>query len=359
MMWSPRTAALLSLLLAAFATGCGGSSDRKSKSTSGAPVSSGAQTIRLDSPDTDDPEFLYLKAHIEKRSHGALLVSVGADYPGADPANEVALVRAVRSGKRDFALVAAPAWPAAGVPALAALQAPFVLGTYEVARAALAGAAGASLLGALKRAGVVPLALVPTELRRLLATRALTRPSNFHGARVRIVDNAVAADVLRGLGARPRQGLTSDDVLPGLQSHRLDGAEIQPVSALDNDYWLGASHLTGYALFDKVWAFVASPGAFKRLSAANQAAVRAAAADTVRHAATLAAREHGEVATLCQKGVHLDVPTPAALRALARTEAPVLAALDRDPAAGPILRQLRATPGAGPRALAAPKDCAR
>ena len=165
--------------------------------------------------------------------------------------------------------------------------------------------------------------------------------------------------MLRRLGARPRQGLTADDILPGLQAHHLEGAELAPSTVLDNDYWLGASHLTGYALVDKTWAFVASPGAWNRLSAPNQAAVRAAAADTVRHAAILAERDDGEVATLCRRGVHLDVPTPAALRALARTEAPVLAALDRDPAAGPILRQLRATPGTGPSALAAPKDCAR
>jgi TRAP-type C4-dicarboxylate transport system substrate-binding protein len=315
--------------------------------------------MRLDSPDTDDPEFTYLMTQIEKRSHGALVVSIAADYSGADPANEVALVRAMRSGKRDFALVAARAWPAGGVPAFAALQAPFVIGTYVAARAALAGAAGASLMDALKRAGVTPLALVPTELRRVLATRALTTPANFHDARVRVYDNAVSADVLHRLGARPRQGLTADDVLPALQSHHLDGAELAPGIILDNDYWLAASHLTGYALFDKAWTFVASPGAWKRLSAPNQAAVRAAAEDTVRHAATLAERDDGEVATLCRRGVHLDVPTPAALRALARTEAPVLAALDRDPAAGPILRQLRTTPGAGPSALAAPKDCAR
>ena len=115
--------------------------------------------------------------------------------------------------------------------------------------------------------------------------------------------------------------------------------------------------MTGYALFDKVYAFVASEKAWKRLSKANQAAVRVAAADTVRFAATLAARDNADLARLCAQGVSVDVPTPAAMRGLAQAERPVLAALDRDAAAGPVLRMLQASPGTGPRVLVPPKEC--
>jgi TRAP-type C4-dicarboxylate transport system substrate-binding protein len=125
----------------------------------------------------------------------------------------------------------------------------------------------------------------------------------------------------------------------------------------DPRYHTAAKHLTGYALFEKVYVFVASQRAWQRLLEPNRAAVRLAAADTVRYAATHAGLEDGVLARLCEEGVSVDVPTPAALADLARAERPVLTALDRDPAAGPILRLLLATPGTGPRVLVPPKEC--
>jgi TRAP-type C4-dicarboxylate transport system substrate-binding protein len=330
--------------------------DEAVNSPTGAAVTK-AQSLNIQAPDPTDPETVYLAKQIEKRARGSLTVAILEDYPSLNAANETRLVRAVRAGREDFAVVPARAWPAGGVRAFAAMQAPFVIGTYETARAALAGPAGASLTDALRRAGVMPLALVPAELRRVLATRELTTVSRFKGARVRIYDNPVTADTLRSLGAKPRQRLTADDVLPGIQGGTLDGVETAPIYALDNGYGKAAKHLTGYALFDKAYTFVASPSAWKRLSAAQQSAVRAGAADTVRYAATLAQRDDADLAALCGTGVRVDVPTSHDLRALSHAEAPVIAALNRDPDAGPVLQLLRATPGAGPRALNAPTTC--
>ncbi len=355
---SCRIVIALSCASAAFAAGCGGSGNNASKPPGGAPVTSGPQTLDLESPDPEDPEITYLASQIRKRANGALFVSTQEDYATNKPKDEVALARAIRSGERDFAIVATRAWPAAGVPAFAALQAPFVIGTARAAGAALAGPAGDALNAAVRDAGVVPLALIPAELRRVLANRALTTHSSYRGAHLRIYDNPVSADVIRSLGARPHEGLTAEDVVPGLQAGRLDGAETAPIYAVDNDYATAAKHMTGYALFDKVYAFVASEKAWKRFSKANQAAVRAAAADTVRFAATLAARDDADLARLCEQGVRVDVPTPAAMRGLAEAERPVLAALARDADAGPVLRMLQASPGTGPRVLVPPKECA-
>lgn len=356
--WRRRAiAAATALATAAFAAGCGGSSTAKpSKSPAGAPVT-GTHNLNIQAPDPTDPETVYLAKQIEQRAHGLLTVSISEDYPSLNAANETRLARAMRAGREDFAVLAARAWPAAGVRAFAAMQAPFVIGEYETARSALAGPAGASLTDALRRADVVPLALVPAELRRLLATRELTTVSGFKGARVRIYDNPVTAGTLRSLGAKPRQRLTADDVIPGIRGGTLDGVETAPIYAVDNKYGAVARHLTGYALFDKAYTFVASPAAWKRLSAAQQSAVQAAAADTVRYAATLAERDNSDLAALCATGVRVDVPTSRELRALAHAEAPVIAALNRDPDAAPVLQLLRATPGAGPQALNAPTNC--
>jgi TRAP-type C4-dicarboxylate transport system substrate-binding protein len=351
-----RSALIPTLLAATLAAGCGGSGgDQTNKA--GAPVEGKRQVVTLQATDAGSDEAQHLARQIEKRSGGTLEVRVEPDYDSRDPANEVRLAKAVRAGDADFAILPARAWAQAGVPGFAALQAPFVLGSHDVAREAVAGRAGELLADQLRNAGVEPLGLVPTQLRRLLATRALTAPQRFDGARLRIVDNDTTAAVIESLGGDPRQGLQSNEVLPALEKGDLDGAESAPSPILDNGYGSAAKHLTGYALFDRVDTVVASPDALKRLSAGQREAIRAAAADTARFAATQAAREDADLVKLCRQGVRVDVPSAASLRALAAATAPVRAALARDGVTAEVLRHLSATPGAGPQALAAPAEC--
>jgi TRAP-type C4-dicarboxylate transport system substrate-binding protein len=70
------------------------------------------------------------------------------------------------------------------------LQAAFVIDTYPAARAAAVGPAGRLLLGQLAGAGVVGLALVPMELRRLMSLSPLSSLADFHAKRLRETDNA-------------------------------------------------------------------------------------------------------------------------------------------------------------------------
>lgn len=351
-----RSALIPTVLAATVAAGCGGSGgDQTNKA--GARVEGKRQVVTLQATDAGSDEAQYLARRIEQRSGGTLQVQLEGEYDSRLPANEVKLARALRAGDEDFAILPSRAWAKAGVPAFAALQAPFVLGTHDVARQAVAGRAGDLLAQQLRGAGVEPLGLVPTQLRRLLATRALTAPQRFDGARLRIVDNDTTADIIESLGGVPRQGLESTEVLPALQKGDLDGAESAPAPILDNGYGRAAKHLTGYALFDRVDTVVGAPDALKRLSAGQQKAVRAAAADTARFAATQAAREDEDMVKLCRAGVRVDVPSASALQALAAATAPVRAALARDGVTAEVLKHLSATPGAGPQALAAPAEC--
>ena len=221
------------------------------------------------------------------------------DYPAGTPANEAKLARDIRGGKVDFAVLPARAWAPAGVEAFDALQAPFVLGSYDVARAAIAGPAGSALEQALEKAGVKALGLVPAELRRVLAVRPLATPDAFRGMSIRIADNDTSAAVLRSLGAMPVEDITAEDVTDRLKSHALSGAETAPIFALGNGYGTFAKYITGYALFDRVDTLVASPDAWKRLSSSQQAAVTAAARDTIAYTSTLPKREAGNLAELC------------------------------------------------------------
>ena len=138
-----RSALIPTLLAAALATGCGGSSgDQTNKA--GAPVEGKRQTVTLQATDAGSDEAQHLARQIEKRSGGTLQVRLEGDYDSQLPANESKLARAVRAGDEDFAILPSRAWAKAGVPAFAALQAPFVLGTHDAARKAVAGAGRAS-----------------------------------------------------------------------------------------------------------------------------------------------------------------------------------------------------------------------
>ena len=354
----PRRPFITSLAAALVIAGCGGSGGTTpNKAGSGPP--SRPQAIEIQATDPTSPEATYFAKQIEAHSGGTLTVRILGDYGSRTPANDARLARDLRAGKAGFGILPARAWAPAGVEAFDALQAPFVLGSYDVARDALAGPAGSKLRRALERAGVTPLGLVPAELRRVLAIRPLSTPEAFRGLSIRIADNDTSAAVLRRLGATPVQGVTTPDLRTRLRARRLAGAETAPVFALQNGYGTYVKHITGYALFDRVDTLVAAPAAWKRLSRGQQAAMTAAARDTIANASTLADRDGRDLAQLCRQGVRVTTPTEGQLAALVDATEPVRAALRAGAATGPVLKALEATPGAGPQTLDVPTECTK
>jgi len=346
-------------VLAAAVAGCGGSSPGGEHNKAGAAAPTRPQTLEIQATDAASPEAQHFAKQIEAHSGGTLTVKILNDYPAVTPANEAKLARDIRAGKVDFGVLPARAWAPAGVKAFDALQAPFVLGSYDVARAAIAGPAGTELKRALEKADVTALGLVPAELRRVLSVRPLATPDAFRGMSIRIADNDTSAAVLRSLGATPVERVTTEAVTGRLKSHTLSGAETAPIFALGNGYGTFAKYITGYALFDRVDTLVATPTAWKRLSDSQQAAVTAAVRDTIAYTSTLPKREGDNLAELCRGGVRVTQPTEGQLAALADATEPVRAALRGNDATGPVLKALEATPGAGPQALDAPSDCSK
>ena len=94
--------------------------------------------------------------------------------------------------------------------------------------------------------------------------------------------------------------------------------ETSPEYMLDNSYNADASYLTSYAVIPKFETIVATRAAWHALTAAQRAAIRRAAADTLAHARQLPDRESQELAGFCAGGLVLDAPSPAQLAALAR-----------------------------------------
>jgi TRAP-type C4-dicarboxylate transport system substrate-binding protein len=350
------TRSITAVLTALAVAGCGGSGDGE-RNKAGAEAATSQHVLFLESTDAGTPESQYFVKRLEARSDGALRATILQTYPATEPGQESRLARALREGEADFGILPARAWPAAGVPALGALLAPFVIGDYDVARRAMSGAAGRAAADALERGGVVPLAVAPTQLRRVIARMPLLTPDDFRGRRIRISDSEAAAGDLRALGAAPVEGMPIDAISGALERGRLDGVESSPGLALGNGYFDHAKNITGYALFPRIDTLVASRAAWEELSDAERSAVRAAAADTARFSATLPDRDAASLGGLCQQGVRIATPTAAQLAALADAAEPARASLRDDPATAELMRLLETTPGAGPKPLPGAGGC--
>jgi TRAP-type C4-dicarboxylate transport system substrate-binding protein len=309
-------------------------------------------------PDESDPDGLYFAQDVARRSHGTLKVIIdSSSYPSALPANEQGLVAALRAGRVGFSYQPARDWAAAGVSGFQALDAPFLVTTVQASELLAASPVASVLLRELSPLGLVGIGLIPAEPRQFLSTRPLIAPSAFSGVRLRINDSPQTAALVAAIGARAVQGVSSTQVGGMLRSGSLAGVETSPLYVLGAEYNAEASYLTSYAVFPKFETIVASKSAWQALTAAQQAAIRQAAADTLIHARQVPDRESQELAGLCRGGLILDAPPPAQLAALARETSGATPAGAQVAAMGQMIRA--EIPGTGPQPdpLPLPSGC--
>ena len=223
----------VALAVALTACGCsGGSSQTK------AGVGESRQlTLRMQSPDSVDPDATYFVKQVKARTHGRIRIVIDGDmYTSSYPDNEVRLVRDLRRGKVSLAYVPSRAWVRDRLPAFQALQAPFLITDYALLRRITTGSIARSMLASLDDAGLVGLGLVPKELRRPLGRFPLASPQAFRGARIRVPTSPTSELALRALGAVPRTNFSSQAALDAMTAHRLDGVESDAHAIYDNGY---------------------------------------------------------------------------------------------------------------------------
>src|SRR4051812_24451921 len=336
--------AAVALPVALTAGGClGGSSQTK------AGVGESRQlTLRMQSPDSVDPDATYFVNQVKARTHGRIRIVIDGDtYTSSYPDNEVRLVRDLRRGKVTLAYVPSRAWVRDGLPAFQALQAPFLVTDYALLRRITTGPIARGMLASLDDAGLIGLGLVPKELRRPLGRRPLTSPEAFRGARIRVPTSPTSVLSLRALGAVPRTDFSSQGALHAMTARRLDGVESDAHAIYDNGYVHIAPYLpSNLTLFAKTETLVITRTAFDGLGAADREAVRAAAAATVAHA-NPAAVERSEIALLCDQGLRLVRASAGDLAALQREARRVYARLGRDPSTRQAIAAIQRLAGSG------------
>jgi TRAP-type transport system periplasmic protein len=350
----PLTAAAASVALVCLAA-CGNAA-RIDK----AGVASHAVTdISLQMPDGTQPDGIYFAQDVARRSRGTLKVLIDpTTYASSEPGNEAKLIAALRAGRVGFGYQPARDWAAAGVAGFEALEAPFLVTTAQATEKLAASPVAGALLRQLTPLGVVGLGLIPNEPRQFLSTRPLIAASSWQSTSLRINDSPQTAALVRAVGSLPVQGIGSVKVGGMLRSGSVAGVETSPMYILSNSYNRDASYLTAYGLFPKFQTIVAGASAWRKLTAAQQAAMRQAASDTLAFAdRTVIPLERHELAGLCAQGLVLDSPSPAQLGALADEAVRVA------PAGGQVAaltQTIKAdVPGTGPQpeAVAPPPQC--
>ena len=134
--------------------------------------------------------------------------------------------------------------------------------------------------------------------------------------------------------------------------------ETSPEYILANSYNADASYLTSYAVIPKFETIVATQAAWRALTAAQQAAIRQAAADTLAHARQVPARESQELAGLLPGRPH---PRRAVARPARRPGARNSRRVPAGARVAAMVRMIRAdVPGTGPQpsAIALPPRAA-
>jgi TRAP-type C4-dicarboxylate transport system substrate-binding protein len=349
----PLTAVALAALLGLAA--CGNTARIDQAGTVSHPVT----VIKLQDPDGADPYSAYFAQDVARRSHGTLRVVLDfGSYRNSNLGNEARLVAALRAGRVGYSYQAARSWAVAGVAGFQALDSPFLVTTVQATEKLVTGPVAGALLRQLAPLGLVGLGLIPNEPRQFLSTRPLIAPADFAGARLHVIDNPQTAALVQAIGARPVQGVPFAQVGSMLRSGALVGMETSPRYILSNFYYEEASYLTASGFFPKLDTIVATKTAWQKLTAAQQAAMRQAAADTLAYAdRTLASREQHDLAELCVGGLVLDEPSPAQLAALAHATA---GAAPAGAQATAITQMIKTdVPGTGPQpsAVTPPPQC--
>lgn len=344
------TIALLGILAAGVAGGCGSTGDKV-----GAPP--GPVELRLadpyDSSLSDVQALHYITDQVDRISHGSLRVKIVYDAAGrTEPDVEARVARLVQDGKFDLGWIGARAWDELGIRSFQALQAPFLITDYPLLDRVLTGPLADRMLSGLQSRDLVGLALVPDLLRHPMGlTHPLVSLTDYRGARIRDIPSRATDSLLRALGATPVH-VAKAEFGAAIAAKRIDGQELAVINGL-------GSTITGnVSFFPRVMTLFAGRRAFDRLSAKQKAVLAEAEAQLRRH--IFAPSENALIAEACSApGTRVVLASAREIAQLERAAQPATAALERDPqtkATISAIRKLKASLPPPP-AIVVPTGC--
>lgn len=168
------------------------------------------------------------------------------------------------------------------VPAMNVLAMPFLFRSIEHMQKVLDGPIGTEILGSFEPYGFVGLAFYDSGARSIYnGVRPVKTVADLKGLRIRVQQSELMSQMIRSLGAEPVE-LPYGQVLTGLATHLIDGAENNWPSFVTTDHYKHAGHytLTEHTMSPEV--LVISLKAWQSLTPDDQAIFREAAARSSR-----------------------------------------------------------------------------
>lgn len=130
------------------------------------------------------------------------------------------------------------------VPAMNVLAMPFLFRSIEHMQKVLDGPIGSEILNRFEPYGFVGLAFYDSGARSIYnAVRPVQGVSDLKGLRIRVQQSELMSEMIRSLGAEPVE-LPYGQVLTGLATHLIDGAENNWPSFVTTDHYKRAGYYT-------------------------------------------------------------------------------------------------------------------
>ncbi len=263
---------------------------------------------------------------VKAKSNGRIEVQVS---PSAQLGDDAAMVTALRTGALDFSANSQGAI-ANAVPEYAAFGMPFLFTELSQAWKLLDGPLGKELADKSAEKGMVVLGYWDNGIRHMTTTKkALAKPEDLKGLKMRTPPDTVTVDIMQSLGAEAQQ-IKFAELYVALQQGVVDGQENPLMNIHASKLYEVQKHLSLTGHKYEMTPFVMSKRSWDKLNDADKKVMQEAAAEATALQRKLSAEADAKLLDdLKSKGVTVTVPDKAAFEKST-------AAVDEKWAAGPI-----------------------
>jgi TRAP-type C4-dicarboxylate transport system substrate-binding protein len=275
-------------------------------------------------------------------SGGRFQIEVTTGYGDGGPDAESSLVEAIASGALDGGWPSTRAFADAGIPGLEAIEAPMTITSYAAQRALVSGPVADTVVQQLDGSGVVGLGLAVGPLRRPFAAESpLLGPDDWQGARFRVYNSPVQADVVTAFGGEPVN--LGFEWIDEIAAGTLRGAEFDIAQYASNGLTTEAGNITAnVVLWPKVFVLGVSQERFDSLTDEQREWLRDAAGQATQASVDGAYDENALAAELCDRGARFAMASTEQIEALRAAVAPVIEGLAADAESAPLLAEIQA-----------------
>lgn len=177
---------------------------------------------------------------VSKATNGAVKVNV---FPARQLGDDGSMLQQVQMGGLDLGVISQAVFTTT-IPALNALQMPFLIPSYDAAGKVYTSDAGAKLLEKLSSLNMRGLGIYEGGFRHFLSTKALLQsPTDLKGLKTRVAQSPLQIDIFKALGASPTP-LAYGEVYTALQTKTIEAVEINVSSIYGEKYYEVAKFFT-------------------------------------------------------------------------------------------------------------------